>query len=97
MAILSFRFVLAAFLACFLKKEDKQALLSLFLEALGGGSKEADSKVVDGKIAYSKDTGSGKESSKKVSGFLANFALSLLLSSTKPYKERFSIYFLKSH
>jgi len=50
---------------------------------------------VDGKVAYSKDAGSGKASSKKVSGFLADFALSLLLSSTKPYKERFGIYFLK--
>jgi len=50
---------------------------------------------VDSKVAYSKDVGSGKASSEKVSGFLADFALSLLLSSTKPYKERFSIYLLK--
>jgi len=50
---------------------------------------------VDNKVSYGKDTGSRKAGSKKVSGFLANFALSLLLSSTKPYKERFSIYFLK--
>jgi hypothetical protein len=50
---------------------------------------------VDGKVAYSKDIGSGKVSSKKVSGFLADFALSLLLLSTKSYKERLSIYFLK--
>jgi hypothetical protein len=70
-------------------------LLSLFLEALGSSSGEADSKVVDGKVAYSKDVGSGKASSKKVSGFLADFALSLLLLSTKSYKERLSIYFLK--
>ena len=54
-----------------------------------------DSKVVDSKVAYSKDIGSGKVSSKKVSGFLADFALSLLLLSTKSYKERLSIYFLK--
>ena len=67
-------------------------MLSLFLEVLGGGSREADSKV-----AYGKDVGSGKASSKKVSGFLADFALSLLLSSTKPYKERFGIYLLKLH
>ena len=65
-------------------------MLSLFLKALGGSSREADSKV-----AYSKDIGSGKASSKKVSGFLVDFALSLLLLSTKPYKERFSIYLLK--
>jgi len=52
---------------------------------------------VDGKVTYSKDAGSGKAGSKKVSRFLADFALSLLLLSTKPYKERFGIYFLKSH
>jgi len=50
---------------------------------------------VDGKVAYSKDAGCGKAGSEKVSGFLVDFALSLLLLSTKPYKERFSIYFLK--
>ena len=50
---------------------------------------------MDSKVAYSKDIGSGKASSKKVSGFLADFALSLLLLSTKPYKERFGIYLLK--
>jgi len=50
---------------------------------------------VDGKVAYGKDIGSGKASSEKVSRFLADFALSLLLSSTKPCKERFSIYLLK--
>ena len=50
---------------------------------------------MDGKVAYGKDIGSGKASSKKVGGFLADFALSLLLSSTKPYKERFGIYLLK--
>jgi hypothetical protein len=54
-----------------------------------------DSKVVDSKVAYSKDIGSGKASSEKVSRFLADFTLSLLLSSTKSYKERLSIYFLK--
>jgi len=96
MAILSFRFILTTFLARFLRKKDKQALLSLFLEALSGGSREVDSRVVDGKVAYGKDAGSGKVGSKKVSEFfLADFALSLLLLSTKPYKERFSIYFLK--
>jgi len=84
-----------AILAYFLRKEDKQALLNIFLKALGGSSREvdsekADSKEADGKVAYSKDTGS-----KKVSGFLADFALSLLLLFTKPYKERFSIYSLK--
>ena len=54
-----------------------------------------NSKVVDSKVAYGKDIGSGKVSSKKVSGFLADFALFLLLSSTKSYKERLGIYFLK--
>ena len=68
---------------------------SLFLEALGGSSREVDSKVADSKVAYGKDIGSRKASGKKVSGFLVDFALSLLLSSTKPYKERFSIYLLK--
>ena len=92
---MSFIFVLAAFLARFLRKEDKRPLLSLFLEVLGGSSREVDSKVVDSKVAYGKDIGSGKVSSKKVSGFLADFALSLLLLSTKSYKERLSIYFLK--
>ena len=92
---MSFIFVLAAFLAHFLRQEDKRALLSLFLEVLGGSSREVDSKVVDSKVAYSKDIGSRKVSSEKVSGFLADFALSLLLLSTKSYKERLSIYFLK--
>jgi hypothetical protein len=50
---------------------------------------------VDSKVAYGKDIGSGKVSSEKVSGFLADFTLSLLLLSTKSYKERLSIYFLK--
>ena len=95
MAILSFRFVLITFLARFLRKEDKQALLSPFLEVLSDGSRKVDGKVVDGKVAYGKDIGSGKVGSKKVSRFLADFALSLLLSSTKPYKERFGTYFLK--
>ena len=94
---MSFIFVLVAFLAYFLRKEDKRPLLSLFLEALGSSSREADSKVVDSKVAYIKDVGSGKASSKKVSGFLADVALFLLLLSTKSYKERLSIYFLKLH
>ena len=92
MAILSFIFISVVFLAHFLRKEDKRALLSLFLEVLGGGSREADSKV-----AYGKDIGSGKASSEKVSGFSVDFALFLLLLSTKSYKERLSIYFLKLH
>jgi len=70
-------------------------LLSLFLEALNSSSREVDSKVVNGRVAYSKDIGSKKVSSEKVSGFLADFALFLLLLFTKPYKERFSIYLLK--
>jgi len=45
-------------------------------------------------VAYGKDAGNGKAGSKKVRGFLVDFALSILLSSTKFYKERFSIYFL---
>ena len=73
MAILSFRFVSAAFSARFLKTEAKQALLSLFSEVLGGGSKEADGKEADGKVAYSKDIGSRKAVSKKIHGFSANF------------------------
>ena len=100
MAILVFRFILAAFLAYFLRKEDKRALLSLLLEALGGSSREADGEEVDGeetvsKVVYGKDTGNGKVGSKKVGRFLADFALSIFLSSTKSYKERFGIYFLK--
>jgi len=72
MAILIFRFVLAAFLAYFLRKEDKRALLSLLLEALGGGSKEAnseeaDGEETDGKVVHGKDTGS-----EKVRGFSAD-------------------------
>ena len=66
------------------------------LKALSG-SRKADSKVVNSKVVYSKNAGSRKASSKKVNGFLADFALSLLLLSTKPCKEHFSIYFLKSH
>jgi len=95
MAILVFRFILVAFLAYFLRKEDKRALLSLLLEALGGGSREADGKEADGeetngKVVHGKDVGS-----KKVRGFSADFALSIFLLSTKSYKERFGIYFLK--
>ena len=52
--------------------------------------KEVDSKVVDSKVAYSKNT-----DSRKVNGFLVDFALSLLLLSTKSCKERSGIYFLK--
>ena len=72
---MSFKFVLAAFLAYFLKKEDKRALLSLFLKVLGSGSREADSKEADGeeingKVVYGKDAGN-----EKVRGFLADFTL----------------------
>ena len=56
-----------------------------------------DGKVADGKVAHGKDAGSGKASGEKVSGFSADFALSLLLSSTKPCKERFGTYLLKLH
>jgi hypothetical protein len=102
MAILSFRFVLVAFLAYFLRTEIKWALLSLFLKVLGGGSKEADGeeadgKVVDGKVAYGKDISSEKAVSKKVRGFSADFTLYIFWLFTKSYKERFSIYFLKLH
>ena len=95
LAILSFIFILVVFLAHFLKKEDKKPLLSLFLEVLGGNSREVDSKVADSRVAYGKDIGSRKASGKKISRFLADFALSLLLLSTKPYKEHFSIHLLK--
>jgi len=99
MAILAFRFVLAAFLACFLRKEDKRALLSLLLEVLGGGNREADGKEADGeetdgKVVYGKDIGNGKAGSEKVRGFLADFTLFILLLFTKSYKERFGTYFL---
>jgi len=73
--------------------EDKQALLSLFSEVLGG----VNNKVMDGKVTYNKDAGNGKASSEKVSRSLTDFALSLLLSFIKSYKEHFSIYFLKLH
>ena len=100
MAILAFRFVLAAFLAYFLRKKDKQALLSLLLKALGSSSREADSKEVDGeetngKVVHGKDTGNGKAGSEKVRGFSVDFTLSIFWLSTKSYKKRFSIYFLK--
>ena len=62
---------------------------------MGGGSGEADNKVVDSKVAHSKDVGSGKASSEKVSRFLADFTLSLLLLFIKSCKERLGIYFLK--
>ena len=102
MAILAFRFVLAVFLAYFLRKKNKQALLSLLLEALSSSNREADGEKVngeeiDGKVVYSKDIGNGKTGSEKVRGFLADFTLFIFLSSTKFYKKRFSIYFLKSH
>ena len=77
MAILSFKFVLVAFLARLLRIEAKRALLSLFLKVLNGSSREADSEEADGKVAYSKDIGSGKAVSKKARGFLADFALSI--------------------
>ena len=99
MAILAFRFILAAFLAYFLRKKNKQALLSLLLEVLSSSSKETDGKEADGeetngKVVYSKDIGNKKAGSEKVRGFLADFALFIFLSSTKSYKECFSIYFL---
>jgi len=102
MAILAFKFILVAFSAYFLRKEDRRALLSLLLEALGGGSrkadgKEADGKETDGKVVYGKDIGNRKVGSKKVRRFLADFALFIFLLFTKSYKERFSIYFLKLH
>ena len=82
MAILAFRFISAAFLAYFLRKEDKQVLLSLLLEVLGSSSKKADGKEVDsreagGRVAYSKDIGNRKVGSEKVRGFLADFTLSI--------------------
>jgi len=97
MAILVFRFISAAFLAYFLRKEDKRALLSLLLKALGGSNRKVDSKEADGeetdsKVVHGKDIGS-----KKVRGFSADFALSIFLLSTKSYKERFGTYFLKLH
>jgi len=92
MAILAFRFILAAFLAYFLRKEDNRALLSLLLEVLGSSSKKANSKKADSKVVYGKDIGKGKVGSEKVRRFLADFALFIFLSSTKSYKERFSIY-----
>ena len=57
------------------------------------GSEEADSKVVDGKVIYGKDVGNGKAGSEKVGRISADFALFLLLLSTKSYKKRFSIFF----
>ena len=58
-------------------------------------SKEVDSEETNGKVIYKKDVGNKKAGSKKVRGFLADSALSIFLLSTKFYKERFSIYFLK--
>ena len=37
-----------------------------------------DGKVVDSKVAYSKDVGSRKASGEKVSGFLADFCEAVL-------------------
>ena len=85
---MNFIFALAAFLAHLLKIEDKQALLSLFLEVLGS---------INGKVAYGKDAGNRRAGSKKINRLLVDFTLSLLLSSTKFCKEYFSIYFLKSY
>ena len=58
-AILSFIFISAAFIAYFLKIKAKQALLSFFFfEVLGSSSKEVNSEVnskeVDGKVVDSK-------------------------------------------
>jgi hypothetical protein len=64
---------------------------------LGGGSREVDGEEVDSKVAYSKNAGSEKAGNRKVSGFLMDFALSLLLLFTKSCKERSGIYFLKLH
>ena len=99
---MAFKFILVAFLAYFLRKEDKQALLSLLLEILGSSSREVDSEEAnseetDGKVVYGKDIGNRKVGSEKIRGFLADFVLFIFLSFTKSYKERFSIYFLKSH
>ena len=79
---MAFRFVLAAFLVYFLRKKDKQALLSLLLKALGSNSREVDSKEADNKgtnskVVYSKDIGNRKAGSKKVRGFSADFTLSI--------------------
>jgi len=97
MAILAFKFILAAFLAYFLRKEDKRALLSLLLEVLGSAGREADGEETNSKVVYGKDIGNRKAGSKKVRGFLADFALSIFLLSTKSYKKHFGTYFLKSY
>jgi len=54
-----------------------------------------DGEEINSKVVYNKDVGNGKASSKKVRGFLADFALFIFLSFIKSYKKRFSIYFLK--
>ena len=92
---MSFIFISVAFSARFLRIEAKQVLLSLFLEVLGGGSREVDGEEVDSKVVYSKNVGSRRAGNGKVSGFLMDFALFLLFLSTKSCKERFTIYFLK--
>ena len=75
MAILNFRFISAAFLTHFLKTETKQALSSLFLKVLGSNSREADSEIVDSKVAHGKDAGSKKAVSEKVHRFSVDFTL----------------------
>ena len=87
MAILAFKFILIAFLAYFLKVLDSSSREV--------DSEEVDGKGTNGKVVYGKDIGNKKTGSKKVRGFLADFALSIFLLSTKFYKERFGIYFLK--
>ena len=48
--------------------------------------------MIDGKIVYSKDIGSGKAGSEKVDGLSADFTLFLLLLLfTKSYKKHFSV------
>ena len=56
-----------------------------------------DGEETNGKVVYGKDIGNGKVGSKNVRGFLADYALSIFLLFIKFYKERFGIYFLKSH
>ena len=86
MAILSFKFISVAFLAYFLRTKAKWALLSLFLKVLSGGSKEVDSEEVDGKEVDSKVAYSKNASSRKVSGFLADFALFYYCCLLNPVK-----------
>ena len=92
---MAFRFISTAFSAYFLRKKDKQALLSLLLEVLVGGSREVDSEEVNSKVVYGKDTDNKKAGSKKVRRFLADFTLFIFLSSTKSCKKYFSTHFLQ--